>query len=259
MQFGACADIDKGSFLASVGFDYLELPLNRIAAMAEEEFVEYRAAVHSARIPARAFNCFFPGDLSLTGPSTDEGRIADYVGLALSRMDELGGEVLVFGSGRARSVPEGFPASKARDQLLALLGTTGDVAETHDIRIVVEPLRSAESNIINTVAEGLELVAELDHTHVRLLVDFYHMSQAKEQPDVLIDAGRDMVYHIHVAEPQTRRWPAPENGRTYEDFVNALKAIQYNRTISVEGKTMDMNRDAPQALACLKSLWETDG
>lgn len=256
MQFGVCSDIDKAGLLSSVGFDYVELPLNRIATLHEDEYQEYRRDVLSAPLPARAFNCFFPKGLQLTGPDVDRSVITNYVENALKRMDELGGETLVFGSGGARRVPEGFPQAQARDQLLDLLRAIGDVASDHDIQIVLEPLRTAESNIVNTVAEGLGMVEELDHPSVCLLVDYYHMVQEGESCEVIAEAG-DAVHHVHIAEPQTRQWPAPEDSRAYEEFIEALVSVGYNRTISVEGRSRDVNRDAPHALACLKGLWET--
>lgn len=258
MQFGACADIDKAGLLGSVGFDFIEIPLNRVAAMGADEYQEYRDAVAAAPVPARVFNCFFPKELRLTGPDVSQSAIADYVDLALNRMDELGGETLVFGSGGSRRVPDGFPMEDARKQLLELSKTVGDAASDHGIVIAVEPLRPKESNILNSVAEGLAFVRDLDHASVRLLADFYHMAQAKEDLSAIRDAGSAVLHHIHIAEPESRRWPAPEDSEHYEGFMEELADIGYNRTMSVEGKTQDMNRDAPQALACLKLLWETE-
>lgn len=258
MQFGACADIDKAGLLGSVGFDFIEIPLNRVAAMGDDEYLEYRDAANAAPVPARVFNCFFPRELRLTGPDVSQSAIADYVGLALDRMDELGGETLVFGSGGSRRVPDGFSLDEARNQLLGMLNTVGDAASVHGIVIAVEPLRTAESNILNSLTQALALVRDLDHSSVRLLADFYHMSQAKEDLSSIREAGSAVLHHIHIAEPESRKWPAPEDSDRYEEFMDKLADIGYNRTISVEGRTENMKRDAPQALACLKGLWETE-
>ena len=257
MQFGACADIDKAGLIGSVGFDFVELPLNRVARMAEDEYEEYLDATRAAPVPARVFNCFFPGELQLTGPDVPQKEIAAYVDVALTRMDELGGETLVFGSGRSRRVPEGFSREEAWEQLLELMNTVGDVADTHDIVIAVEPLRSAESNIINSVAEGYEFVRDLDHSSVRLLVDFYHLAQENEPLDAIHAAGATVIQHVHIAEPESRRWPAPEDSARYASSTAALGDIGTNKTSRAEGRTQNMKRDAPQALACLKGLWET--
>jgi sugar phosphate isomerase/epimerase len=258
MQFGACADIDKAGLLGSVGFDFIEIPLNRVAAMGDDEYREYRDAATAAPVPARVFNCFFPKELRLTGPDVSTSAIGEYVGLALDRMDALGGETLVFGSGGSRRVPDGFSFDHARDQLLDMLNTVGDAASAHGIVIAVEPLRPAESNILNSVTEALDLVRDLDHSSVRLLADFYHMSQAQEDLSAIGAAGSAVLHHIHIAEPESRRWPAPEDSEHYERFMDELAGIGYNRTMSVEGRTQNMKRDAPQALACLKGLWETE-
>ncbi|MDI6783944.1 MAG: hypothetical protein QME64_07605, partial [bacterium] len=47
-----------------------------------------------------------------------------------------------FGSGVARKVPDGFPAEKARLQLLEFLLMAGDYAAKHSVIIAIELKRS---------------------------------------------------------------------------------------------------------------------
>ncbi len=45
------------------------------------------------------------------------------------------------------------------------------LAEQAGVTIVCEPLNKKESNIINSVAEGIEYVKELNHPNFQCLVD----------------------------------------------------------------------------------------
>lgn len=53
-----------------------------------------------------------------------------------------------------------------------MLGTLGDVAAKYGITVVVEPLQTKETNLINTVAEGIEIVKKVDRPNVKCLADF---------------------------------------------------------------------------------------
>src|SRR5262249_25937777 len=56
----------------------------------------------------RAATLFLPATLKVTGPAIDRDRQHAYVEKAFDRLARLGVEVVVFGSGGARRVPDGF-------------------------------------------------------------------------------------------------------------------------------------------------------
>ena len=109
MKLGVCTGPEQWNTAAEAGFDFIECPLNKLAAMTEEAYQELLKASGNAPIPLYAFNCLLPGDLKVTGPSADEAEQRRYLDLAFSRAHALGASVVVFGSGASRGVPEGFP------------------------------------------------------------------------------------------------------------------------------------------------------
>ncbi len=72
----------------------------------------------------------------------------------LSKAREMGTQILVFGSGPAKNIPEGFPFQKGYEQIVNLLREISRPARECGITIVIEPLRKEECNIINTFEEG---------------------------------------------------------------------------------------------------------
>lgn len=70
----------------------------------------------------------------------------EYVEKALYRASQLGVEFIVFGSGPAKAVPEGFPMEVAWKQLVDLLRVMDTAAKKHSITIVIESLRKQECN-----------------------------------------------------------------------------------------------------------------
>lgn len=254
MKIGVCTGTDNSGLLKKNGYEYIELGLSTIAAMTEEEFNNFKNEVKNSPLEVYAFNVLFPGSIKLTGLNVNEEAIKSYLKAALDRAKTLGGKMVVFGSGGARRYPDDFSYSDAFDQLINFLKMAGPIAEERDITIVIEPLRKAETNIINTAAEGLKLAKAVNHPNVRLLVDFYHMACENENPEIILEAGTEYIRHLHIANPAGRVWPINPEEAEYSAFFKCLKQINYNGGISIEGKTEDMEKDAPLSMVCLRKF-----
>ena len=109
-----------------------------------------------------------------------------------------------------------------------------------------------ESNIINTAAEGLQLVKAVDRENIKLLIDYYHLVMEKENPEIILDAG-SYIKHIHFANPAGRVYPIEaEDG--YIRFMDLLKGVGYEGRISVEAYTKDFCHDAKRSVEILRKL-----
>ena len=65
--------------------------------------------------------------------------------------------------------------------------------------LVIEPLNRAESNIANSVAEGVRFAEAVSRPEVKVLADFYHMDEENEPLDELVvNAG--WLAHVHLAD-----------------------------------------------------------
>lgn len=253
MLFGVCADLEKAPAVRAAGFDYLEPPLNKVAAYPENEFAERCALVESTGLPCPSFSLLYPKTLQLLGPETTETEITQYLHTAFARMERLGGKIAVFGSGKSRSRPDAMPYADALRRLIGLFRLTGAIAAQYGVTVVAEPLNRAECNMLNSMAEAAALCAAVDRPNVRMLTDYYHVMKDGEP---LGDIGRlgDFA-HAHIAAKAGRRYPLQEQGEDYRRFFEELKAIGYAGNMSVEGKTEDMAADGPLALALLRQIW----
>lgn len=123
----------------------------------------------------------------------------------------------------------------------------GDTARPHQLVIAIEPLSHPESNIINTAAEALRLVRDVNHSNVRMIVDYYHLRLENEDPEIIYRARNEIV-HFHFANPQGRRWPkSPLEDPEYLRFFQLLKEIGFQGGISIEGKG-SFDQDAQASL-----------
>ena len=227
MKIGFCAKPDQAARVAAAGFDDIEPPVNYLAGLTEEAFLACGQELRAAGIPAAAFNLLFPKSLSLLAEETDRQAVADYLAAAFGRVQQLGGTVAVFGSGKSRNRPESMSYGDAFRRLADLTRLTGQIADAYGITVVVEPLNRGETNMINSLGEGACLVAATHHPRVRLLADYYHIS-VESQPveDIQRLSGID---HAHIATADSRRVPLAENVG-YARMFRAMKATGYGRS-----------------------------
>jgi len=236
------------------GYDYIEMPLSAIAAMSEAEFADLKAKAAAGGLPVEAMNVFFPRSLRLTGPDVDWKQVEAYLELALGRAGQMGTQVVVFGSGGSRQVPEGFAMEDAWQQLVHLLRLAEPVAARNGVTIVIEPLNDKETNILHTGSEGFTLAKLVDRPHIKLLLDLYHMALMHEDCGIAITAG-DTVRHAHFAKPVGRSYPS-EMEPAFLAFFGGLKRGGYAARVSVEASFTNFAVDAPRTLAIMQQAME---
>lgn len=271
MRFGCCGNLvasgpDKTGIeiietAAACGYDYIELPLAEMMDLDDEAFARLKERVLASGIRCEVCNNLFPAKIRLTGSNVDMEVIRTYLEKALARARELGVENVVFGSGGAKNVPEGFSHEEAYRQVVEETRILAPIAEKNGITIVIEPIRKPECNIINTFREGVELAKEVDHPSIRVLVDYYHMCWEEESPEILLEYGREYLRHVHFANPNLGSEEARQEGRTYPAsmeewdyarFLEILKQIGYEGRVSIEAGASDFPAQAKAAIRFLR-------
>ncbi|MDZ4695411.1 MAG: sugar phosphate isomerase/epimerase family protein [Deltaproteobacteria bacterium] len=253
IQIGRCGGPKDLESSAQMGFDYVELPVRELATMTDDAFAAFQTERARIALPTPVGNLFLPSELHLTGTETDQAAQQVFVEKALARAASTGIKIVVFGSGGARKVPDGFSPKKAFMQLVAFGKKAARIAKKHGITIAVEPLRKQECNIINTAAEGLKLVKAIAHPNFQLMVDMYHMASEHEDPSIIVKAKKH-IRHFHIANPAGRRFPLDAKEYDYEPFFRAVRTIGYSGGISVEASSDDPAKEAPQTIAFLRQL-----
>lgn len=255
VQVGYCSTLKNVDAAKAAGFDYLELGTSEIAALSDAEFDQTVQRITALGLPVPVTNLFVPATIRLTGPDTNADQQIEYIRKAFARLARLGTQTVVFGSGGARRVPDGFAKEEAFKQLVDFGRRAADAGKTHGITIAIEPLRRQESNIINTAAEGLELVKAINHPNFQLMIDFYHLASEKEDPEIVIRA-KDHLRHLHTANPQGRVFPLKWEEFDYAPFFANLKKIGYDRRISVEAASKDIPGEGARSIALLRRAFE---
>ncbi len=236
--------------IMEMGYDYIELPLAPVCALSDEDYAALKADVKKSGLNVHAFNIMLPRDIKVTGENVDTAAFEIYAKKAISRASELGASIVVFGSGGARNVPDGFSKETAYKQINDMLQKLSALLVGSPLTIAVEPLRQKECNILNTVPEGLQVVKAAARENIMLLADFFHMSEEGEDMSVLTETAA-YLRHTHIAAPVTRCFPTEEMD-CYVQFFDGLKKINYNGGLSLEGKAVTPVEDHRAALELMR-------
>ncbi len=269
MLFGACRGIGDAALLKSVGYDFFENGAANILKpeLDEEGWKRQRDLILSAPIPLRSCNGFIPGTFRITGPKRDFDPALAYAEKILRRAEEVGVSTIVFGSGGARNVPgdicgpkEQKPDTEAgRDEFAEFCAKlAARVSDLKKVRVVIEPLRPLESNIINFVWQGQQVCEQVKSPRICLLADIFHMMMGRESAESIARAGR-FIKHCHIASWKTRQFPGsgPDDFERFRPYFDALRSIGATGGINCEcgwGEKKDFAKNLEKALVMLKSL-----
>lgn len=258
IEFGICNPISSHAIAAAGGCDYLECGVANLLPLLPDDAPEVQARMQEfedASLPIKAFSGFIPPEIRVTGPEVDWKQVSDYLDTALSRAAVVGAEVVVWGSAGSRNVPEDFDRSMAEEQVVRFLHLAGHWAAQHNITIAIEPLNLKESNIINSVEEGVRFAERVAHPHIRVLADFYHMDEDQEPLSHISEFG-PWLSHIHVAD--TGRLYPGSGQYPYATFVEEVNRAGYDGLISVECRWQNLAEEVAASIAFLRSLWPAD-
>ena len=260
--FGVCTnDFEEMQTLRDVGYDYAEMSVGFAFEpdKTDAEWQPMKEKILAAALPVRACNCFLPGSFRLTGPDAAFPPALAYAATACRRADEVGCRYIVFGSGGARNVPAGFQIEEGRDQFADFCGQLAKAIAGCKVPVVVEPLRPSESNIVQYVWQGLQIVDEVNSPRLQQLADFYHMMMGREPAESIRRAG-DHLQHCHVACNHTRAYPGHGDPAELAPYFDALRAIGYAGGVSCEcnwdpaGDTRTRREKFVRALETLRAL-----
>lgn len=253
MKFGVCGDPTLARVAKEAGYDYFEWSVGGLLHPRDDESVFENALAQACAVglPCPACNVFVPGDLKITGPAVDWPALNTFLSTALRRAERAEIEVIVLGSGAARSIPEGFNRDQAWQQLVEFGRRLGPLASRHGVTIAIEPLNVTETNVLNTVAEGARLAREVDHPNVRLLVDGYHWAKDGDSDAGVLD-NADLLVHAHIATVEGRR--PPRQGDNCAAFFAVLRQAGYGGRVSIEGNIENPQVELPAALEIMQKV-----
>lgn len=212
-----------------------ELACSAFCALEKEEFDRSAREIEKKEFKIISANGFIPPEYAICKDGYDLDALKKYVGKAIERMSYFACPKIVFGSGKARALEEGYGIEKGKNQFFEFLETACEMTDKAGMKLVMEPLNSGETNFLTTVKEGYDVAMMSGAKNCGVLCDFYHFSLEKEPLEDL-EYAKDRLWHIHIACPDNRVPPKEGDGTDYAPFFNKLKEIGYDSVVTLESK-----------------------
>ncbi|TAE59617.1 MAG: sugar phosphate isomerase/epimerase [Bacteroidetes bacterium] len=236
-SIGIATGPENDSLVTVAGYSGITLSAGKWLSpreVSDAQFQQNLVLLAALRTPVYAFNLFLPGDLKVVGPQVDETAVLAYADALMARVAQTDARLIVWGSGGSRRLPDGFERQTAVNQFTTIASKIADLAQKHDLTVVLENLNTSECNFITSVAEALDIVRRVNHPHLRLNADIYHMLKDSEGPEILLQTQK-YLYHVEIAEKENRTAPGVE-GTDFRPYLRALRQIRYRRMIGIEGR-----------------------
>jgi len=254
IRYGICINsVNHSSILENTGYDYYELPVSRLIGpeLDDPGFKTLREDVNTHSIFPETFYLFIPPALPLTGPDRDKARIESYLSLVLNRIHLLGGKVVGFGSGRARSIPDTITREEGMLQLTEFMRTAAGIAAGYGITIAIENLETTETNVFTDIHSIGKYIKELELFNVGILFDIHHcVVQNQNIEDIANYAS--FIKHIHISDtgrlnPGTGQYPIPW-------LFEILNNIGYTSRVTCECKWQNFETDIKHTIEYLRNI-----
>jgi sugar phosphate isomerase/epimerase len=176
-----------------------------------------------------------PAGLHVTTPDRELRRNSwTYIEKLIDFCGDLGGTVMVFGSPKGRSTTAGLSVAEAKNHLAEGLSHAAGHAQRRGVKILLESLGHDQTDVVNTLAESVELLRKIDHPAIQTMFDFHNTLDETESFPVLIEKYFPHIHHVHVQEMDGRHLGA---GKAEQEFVPAfqkLKDLRFDKWVSVE-------------------------
>lgn len=150
-------------------------------------------------------------------------RIKEDIDLA----EKFGSFVII---GLIRGKPE--DKERALKILKESIKECGEYAQKIGVKILIEPINSLETTLLNKLSETYNFIEELGLDNLGILADTYHMSKEEKSIYDEIVKYRDKIWYIHTAD-NNRGIPGTGN-LDFSEVFKALKNINYDGFISLE-------------------------
>ncbi len=253
-------DMEDDALLQVAGYNFFVEKVDKIISpqkVAEVQFAKNVKLIKKLKTNLFAVNYFLPGNLEVIGPEVNEEAILAYTEVVFQRCQQIGVNLVVWGSGGSRRLPEGFEYEKAVDQFVYIAKKVAIQAQKYDILLTVENLNKTEANFLNGFDEVVSVVKRVDEPNLMACVDIYHMLMDGDPPS-MIELGEGITFHCDIAEKADRDPPGTA-GDEVVPYLQAMKAIGFKDKIVIEARWDDFSQEGPATLkyleAKVKEVW----
>lgn len=230
------------------GFDTVEIPVEDPSHI---DPAVVKAALDKNKLVCGSICACMGPDRDLRGTPEQQATGLKYMMELLDQMVALDCPSLIgpvySAVGRADAVPE----KEQKQQWAAVVRNLKKLckhAEKRGRQVCLEPLNRFETDFINTVDQGLKMIADVGSPALKLHLDTFHMNiEEKDQAKAIRKAGKHLA-HFHACG-SGRGTPGTDH-INWPEIVKALKGVKYSGDVVIESFTTDV-----KVIARAAAIW----
>lgn len=219
---------------AKLGFDFLEIACTPINGYDRETLLDLKkAAADNGIFLTAGHGPNADQNLASSDPAVVANAKAFFTTL-LKNLETLGIHSIGGGIYSYWPVDYSKPIDKPGDwaRSVANVREIGKVAQDCGVDYCLEVLNRFEGYLLNTAAEGVKFVKEVDVPSVKVMLDTFHMNIEEDSIGGAIRSTKGLLGHFHTGECNRR---VPGRGRTpWHEIARALKDIGYDGNVCME-------------------------
>jgi D-psicose/D-tagatose/L-ribulose 3-epimerase len=241
-------DVSLFPTFASWGFDSVEIALENAADIDADEVK--KALDENGLVCGSLCAAMGPGR-DFRGSDEDQQGAMAYLKSIIDVMPQLGCSILagpLYSTvGRAEPVEES-DYEQQWQTVVKHLKTLSQYAECKGVKLAIEPLNRYETDFINTAAQALQMIKDVDSPALLLHLDTYHMNIEEKDPAHAILMADTKLGHFHACGSDRGTPGGDQTG--WNKIVAALQAVNYNGGVVIESFTKDV-----KVIAKAASIW----
>ena len=181
--------------------------------------------------------------LTHSDPSVRE-RTSKYLSALVDFCADIGGNIIVVGSPKQRSLPDGVSLEQGWQRAIETFERPVARALQLGLTLCLEPLAPTETNFINTAEEAIRFIKHFASPSLQIILDVKAMcSESKPIPQIIQESWPHFAY-FHAND---RNLKGPGFGDVdFKPIAAELKRVGYEGFVSVEVFNFE---EGPEAIA----------
>jgi len=229
---GTCAEAARHGYS---GLEIAPFTLGDVSSLTTSDAKRIGAIVRSHDLDPIGFHWLLAKTTGyhLTNPNREiEQRTFDYARHLAELCGAMGGKIMVWGSPQQRTLEAGWNRPDAEVRFIDFFKRLSPHLANAGVTIAFEFLGSLETNFINTAAETIALLEQIDSPNVRLNLDVKAMAADNKSIPQIVRASLPWTAHFHANDPNLR---GPGMGEVdFQAVADELIKGGYNGWVSVE-------------------------
>ncbi|NJD60945.1 MAG: sugar phosphate isomerase/epimerase [Anaerolineales bacterium] len=117
-----------------------------------------------------------------------------------------------------------------------------DFASLNGVKLALEPLNRFETDMINTVSQGLNFIQDVGRDNIGFHLDTFHMHLEEKNSAEAIRLAGNRIFHFHACENDRG---VPGTGQVHwQEIAQALKSANYQGQVVIESFTSQVKEIA---------------